>query len=459
MKKVFLVSAQNEERELIHYLLQKLGAFQINSFETIEQAIRVLQSEPFLDLMIVDESHGGQTLETWKSYQKRLGLYTPILYLRQVTKISFEDISPDKELRIFTLKKPLEEKSLNEKVKQILRLDGALQTHFFAVRIALLKLMDPVQVPLFIKINDLKYVKLTAEESKLDEVHRKRYEEKGITELYIEGHCVDEFIRNFKKKILARKAWNEISVAELTESTRVNIELMKALADKFGFSDGVVQLAHESVQKALALVQRNPELKIFLKHFQHIERFGFAEHVTVVALVARALLGRWLGQGKTADSSVPIGDLADFVQTLTMASLFHDLSIPDHQWSNHRKWLKLPSDKLEKNHPEVLQFLEHPKRSAAVLKDWDFATDSLLKIVENHHAYPLDRAFASTKTSSSVDPMTVVLILAEEFVFQWFESHLSLTAEEFLSNNEKLFKESPMKEFRTIFLSISTAAQ
>jgi hypothetical protein len=46
--------------------------------------------------------------------------------------------------------------------------------------------MEKLQTPLFLKINDGKYVKMSAEESVFNDAELKRFQQKKVTHLYIE---------------------------------------------------------------------------------------------------------------------------------------------------------------------------------------------------------------------------------------------------------------------------------
>lgn len=424
--RILLVQRGAEQLELFAYILEAMGFSEVIKAQDVSQALNFLKENPFVDGSVVDDNLEHEEILQLHHYQRRLGLSQPFVLLSSKDKSYF---SFEHSLNVFTIRKPIQEEDLKSKISKIFRMNQLPISNFFPVSLSLIQLMEPVHVPLFIKINDLKFVRLTSEESKLDQEQLKRFRDRGIAMVFIEGSQVQNFIASFKRNVFSRKAWHEVSAEDLADGTRLNIDLMRNLATKFGWSDSVVELASHNLRKTLVLAQTHPELKSVLKHFQKIERFGFAEHMTLCGFVAT-----YIQKKMQASQSLDLANVA-------MAALYHDLAVPDPLWNHHRKHLKNFQAGSDLNSPEMKIFLEHPNQSAEMLKDCEFAPPGFSALIRQHHEFPSTKGFPRKLKAAELDPLACTLILAEEFVFQWFESHSSLDPVDFIRFNQAEFSD------------------
>lgn len=339
-----------------------------------------------------------------KNYQNNFDLIvTSPKNLKNLSKI-------DSKL-IFELETPFQYNSLQAGVSK--KLKARTLPSYVPVRIEYLLQIQTVHVPLFLKINENKYVKLEHSGSIFTQEKYLEQKQKGLTSLYILNSDVDELIQSHIQTVLSDMAWDEAE--NYYDQIVVNMEAMKTFSEKVGWGPQVLELAQHNTRKALALAKKTKNLESAFRQFQKIEKFGFADRCLLMTLVATKLAEKFLS------------DQPEVFRKLTFACLFHDITLDESMLQNQDK---LDQQMRENKNPssKLLQdFSLHPIRAAAICRSWNLCPPGADRIILNHHEEPDGDGFPYGKFDLEMELDSVVFKITLDFVNHYIAKFGELT--------------------------------
>lgn len=467
--RILLAEDYEEIRDLAAFFLEAILHAEVTKCKSGNEAIAVLKQHQNFDIIISDynmpDGNGGELFSYMKSAQINLPfallssespsnhhVFDGATNVGHINK-PFTDVEIKKVISALLpnygksspapqAPKPVEvvnaipEKLTPESLAQVAENDH----DYVAVPIQLLRKMERMQTPLFLKINDGKYVKMSAEESIFNDAELKRFQQKKVTHLYIEKMTGLGFLSEYLKKIFSEELWNNADHCLDTECISANTDLLRNLSQELGWSQELADLAQKHVKKALIIIGQQPQLQDFLKRFQKIEHLGFADHCTLLTMVSSALAHRL---GWTIDQ-------ADV--KLTYASLMHDMTLSENQYANKKNFiLAIPLPEY-KDTKDVQDVLHHPEKAAAIVRDFQFVPPGTDILIEQHHERPKGKGFPKKLGSSQVHQLSAVLAVSEDFVDHYLENYPTQNPGDFFQKFKSIFDEDP---YKTAFMGLA----
>ena len=426
--RVLIAEDYSDLRTLIEFVLNsEFGASTI-SVENGQAAIKELQQNPSFDLIISDmKMPNGDGREVFEYYRKAK-LKCPFLFLSSEPAEAYADLHA---AALHWMPKPFLTKDLTTKVSQLIKSEPLAPESYSPVHLSLLKRVKKIEVPLYVKINDHKFVRLTSSPVDFTDEEEKKYAERGLDCLYINALTAETFISQFRKEVLSLEAWNQTGPAD-HELISLNTELLKSMSQQFGWTPATIQLTKDCINKALHLVKANPEMHAVFNQFHKIERFGFPDHCTASLMFSLQLL-----------KSMGFEDEMT-VAKITFCAILHDLTLTDEQYAHKTKIISHMNKKDKKTADEKAIF-EHPIKAAELCRTWDFCPPFIDQIILNHHERPDGSGFPYGRKYSELDLLTCAFIMSEDLVENLIASYGKPNWQEYLRSRKNVFNKGHFK--------------
>ncbi len=408
--KILIIDDYDEIRELVGFILESQMDVEVLQDSSGFAAIETLRKTPEIQLIISDlHMPNGTGIDVLK-FLRTQNLKTPIAFM------TGDDLENHAQLRnqinVGKIPKPFTDEQIIEVVKNLLKTSEQLPgQHYIPVRLQLLQEIKAIKTPLFVKINENKFVRVTHDEIYFSQDLGLKYQSKDVSHLYIEAADAQNFIHEYQKKTLSEMAWQEAGDSGGTETVKLNTELLRSLSSQLGWSEDLIDLAQAHVQRAMKLAAMNPDLHKVFQQLHKIETYVYADHCTLVFLVAAKVS---LELYPTIDGNL---------KKLTFAALFHDMALSDEQYEHKARYLKQIAQHDPNPSKEVKDVISHPSRAAELCRRWDFCPSIVDTIIFQHHEKPDGSGFPMGKRSYELHPLSCLFIVCEDFVTYFIEAY------------------------------------
>lgn len=398
----------DDEPELLESLeLLIVSEYQVEFVKAANgvEAINVINSDAKFDLVICDyrmpEKTGAEVYFALREISS-----TPFLLL---TADNSEFNKKVKSPTAFGFaEKPFDPDNLFELIEFLLKSKDPIHQKLGYIPVpikTLLKSQTP-GVPLFLRLNESKYIKVLNENVYFDEKEFQRFTKKNLDSLFIETVDYKTFVRNFNKNIFSEQAWNTTNIESSLESLNANWDLVVKGSQQFGWSESVVETVKLNVAKTLAIIEAEPRLgKVIKKLFSVEQKSYFIVHTYWTLLMCLQIIRelKW-------DSKLTI-------QKLTFAALLHDVELTSTNFSI--KLSLLGEGKLEKSVYEQAHYhlLNHPSRSAELIQGWSACPADVDKIIAQHHEKFDGTGYPKRLNFQTLFPLAAVFIISEDVIY------------------------------------------
>lgn len=434
--KVLVVDDVDDLREIICFVLETRFHAEVHKAASGNQAFALFEQHGDFDLVVTDlkmpDGNGDELFQMIRNTKSQVPFV--VVSGNHIPKTSsfYNQTGWSYLAKPFTFEEMTEaiHASLN-KTQEALRHD-----EYLPVRLTLLKKIYSVQTPMFIRLNSQKYIKVTQENTEFNEEILKKYTDKEVSHLYVETKHVETLISEYRKKVMSEEGWKEINAEEMPDFVSMNIEFLRDLTKQLGWRDNMAELVHDNLKKVLILASQNKDLASWVHRFHKIERFGFADHCTLLALTCANLLAEFKQ------------DTNENIKTLSFCALMHDMSLTDEQYDHKKKYLK--SVLFGTNQSKDAQgVFEHPSKSAEICKNWQSCPPLVDKIIIEHHESPDGKGFPAKMKAKDIAFLSAVFILAEDFAHFFVEMAAPTATDAFLEARRSHYSATPFKDIFT----------
>lgn len=433
--KILIVDDYDEIRELVGFIIESNMDVQVLQEISGFSAIETLKKNTDVQMVISDLNMPNGTGIDILKYLRSQNMKTPIAFMTG-ENLDTHPFLKD-QTNITRIPKPFTDEQILAIVQPLMHTaEATVEAHYIPVRLELLQKMRAIKTPLFIKINDVKYVRVTQEEIYFSQDLALKYQSKDVSHLYIEFSNAEEFIHEYQKKTLSDMAWEEAGEYTGTETVKLNTELLRSLSNQLGWSDDLIDMAQSHVQRAMKLASMNPDLHKAFQQFHKIETYGYADHCTLLYLVT----------SKIALDFDPSND--GNLKKLTFAALFHDMALSDEQYEHKAKYLKMITQHEQNTSKDLKEVISHPSRAAELCRRWDFCPSIVDTIIFQHHEMPDGSGFPMGKKSFELHPLSCLFIVCEDFVNYFIDSYGTPDILNFIKTRKPRYTEG---EFKVVF--------
>lgn len=317
--------------------------------------------------------------------------------------------------------------------------------NFFPIKISQLYRIFSSPCDVYLKINELKYVKcIHANEDSIQEMLSK-YKDKGFQYLYLKKEdyysCYDFFFKDIlpsEEEFINSKQTKEIYYSN---SQQVIYELISDL----GISENVIQVSEELIQD-ICKEYKNSELSSLFEKFKYSKERYIFDHSTMTSMFSIAICTNFEWRN------------TEIYKKLTMAAMYHDFGFMNPK-------LAL----IEQDHDEInklsksfkREVLEHPEVMAKKLSNFKGVSGETISMVLKHHEAHGEHGYPKKLSSAHLSVLECIFMAAHEFTNQIYriafrqdKMHLAIqrTLEYLEGGNMKAVREPFLKMIKSDYL-------
>jgi response regulator RpfG family c-di-GMP phosphodiesterase len=345
------------------------------------------------------------------------------------------------------LQKPFIDDTLIEEVDRLLssttfKVDRNHQ--YVGVSIQTLAKIGEIVQPLYVKLNDDKFVKIMNVTSSFSHEDVARFKLKQINILYVEKQFYREFISKFRQKVISEMIFRGskvVSIEALSLSTSVQ-EVILAAVKTFGWSQETQDMAIKNMQIVKNLVEKNEKLQSVFQRASDTDHDYIFVHSILNCFMTTALTQAYKFKNEFAQ------------EYLALASFFHDASLENHQVKNEGRFLNAAALKLTINKEDWLWIKDHTEVYANMLALWSPCPKEVINIIKQHHERPDGSGFPKGLISSQIDELAACFIVAEDIVISYLELKDRLSVEKHLRSLAGKYQDQPFNTFYQLALDI-----
>lgn len=268
--------------------------------------------------------------------------------------------------------------------------------HFLRYNVTLLDI--------YLKLSDVKYIKILNQGASYSPSEIMRLISRGALTLYVKAEDYAKFKTRFSTEtfLQLKKGSND----SVTDQWEQSFKVVKALLEGCEISDAVYEMVFTQVRTIRLLITRRPEYLANVVYKQWDNGHFLADHSLMLAIVSTALAKKmeW--------------EIVDVSNKFTLASLFHDMSLPASVAE-----VEINGDPLVLSPIDRKIYLEHPERSARFFNEFlDFSGD-IQHIIMEHHELPKGTGFPRSLKSTNLHVLSIVFIVAHAFVNEVYKNN------------------------------------
>jgi len=253
----------------------------------------------------------------------------------------------------------------------------------------------------YLKLSRMKYVKVLNQNIKYSRIELDKLKAKSIDYLYIRNEDFQRFQVSFFRNSFLEFDTNLASPAELNEKLEFTHAMLHELVLNLGFSKDAIELTEKSLQAIFGIVEKDIRLGDLLNSFKGRDDYLY-DHSYLTSVICCDILKR---MGIWSDERM---------ETLTYASLFHDITLKSPELA---KITKKNDDALNKfSQEEVKRYLRHPLDAFELVLENPRIPKKVADIICQHHETPEGDGFPNKLRPVNIDRLSCIFIMAHDFV-------------------------------------------
>lgn len=441
--KILLVDDDVDFRKTVSRSL-KIEDYEVTEASNGKEAQNMLRQEK-VDLVISDirmpTLHGLELLH----YIKRSYPSLPVILMTGFSEVI--EISEAFEIGAAGfLNKPFSNDDLLEQVSLVQNLKNekgfelnlkekttAIQIEYMPIPINEFVSGSQIKFPIFLKLGQLKYVKIANEGEDLSSTRISELRKKGIDYFFIKSDNFKELVGISYQITQSKIKSSKVPLNKKLDLINSSNDLLLEHSFNIGVDSEIYDMAVTNVKQTLSLITDKKSIYDLLENFKkHSERLY--THSLGVALISLLIC-------KEIEIESPIN-----LYKVSMAAFFHDIG----QKEIPKKILDKSRFLLTKEEQEIYQ--GHPQMGAEMLMNIDGVPNDLPEIVMQHHENWDGTGFPTGLSKQKIHPFSRIIRIADEFCnLEKSTAESSSEVMKFLKDNEKIFEPKVLKALQKIY--------
>jgi len=420
-------------REMTVTILSSSFQCEVVQAESGRQAIEILSKDDSFDLIISDFNMPDGTGADVYNYVKKLPAKIPFVILTSQKKNQLLAIGS--EIPIY--QKPLSKQDMIKMVSDNLK-SVARQPRktFVPISISLLKQMKSINTALYIRLSATKFVRIFYEGVALDPADLNKYSEKGIEALYIESIDSQDFLATLTKTIFSDLAWKQVKEENVSESFKLNVELLRNIGEHFKVSDELIELTKNHVEAAIKIISKDRAFENIVQRFKKTENLHFSDHCLLIVHMAGFII-----------SNMKLEKPEQQLQVVTLAALIHDSGIDDRLFDVKMKYLYANKLRhLKPTYSDELDIYEHPSKAATLSNSFEFCHPDVEIVIGQHHEQADGSGFPLRLKAKEIFPLSALFIVAEDCADFFMRFYPKPNWESYIASRKGNFAEEPFRQ-------------
>lgn len=327
--------------------------------------------------------------------------------------VTSEDPNKHKEFigatDFYHIDKPFSDKDITNKITQVQAGAKAISNKlpdFVPIDVKTLQRLSKINTSVYLKISDEKFVKVLHAGTEFNQKEVQRFSDKSIDELYIEKIDFENFIREYRKNVFARLAWEKVKTEERFDILADDIAMMSKASRIFGWSAAVMELAKENISNVVHLAKSEPGFAKLVDMLKNDKNKKLASHTILLTFMLTELATRlnWVSQGT--------------IEKLTFAAILHDMELDDELFADKQTLLMHDQILTLKETDPNSKLLLHPILASQLTLNWPMCPSDVDIIICQHHERPDGRGFPQGLSAFKISPLSAAFIMCEDLIYK-----------------------------------------
>jgi response regulator RpfG family c-di-GMP phosphodiesterase len=438
--KFLIVDDLKEIVELVEFSLQTYyPPLQTIKAYDADSAIEIINKNPDeISLVICDLNMPDKNGMTVYSALRAKNKDTPFILLSTTQSTEIPNLKNSHD--IFQISKPFSTEDLLNIVKTALsevhlELNHVqIPAHLIPVNIHILHKLGKLTEDVFIKLSESRFIKILHAGAVFNDYELNRFENKKVDKLWVQTNGFKNLFEEYKKQIYFRETMMELDSLRLSQEMAVDHSMVTSMARNFGWNKEIIDMTTRSIENVLKMLVRTPDLKPLLTLHKKNNNSQLSTHAIELAAFCVAILDNLSWNSQLAKEKI------------VFAAITHDMELNDDLFETKVRMLTNVGTKIFVNtNSEIFrQIHNHPSKMAANLKLWPNCPPDIDSIILNHHEQPDGSGFPRGFKAHEIAPLSSLLILAEDVLFNCREpnapSHL-----EYLNSRREFYGRGEFK--------------
>ena len=420
---------------MIVFALESRFQAKVQGCETFPEALNLLLDDPAIGLIVCDDSPTNVNLF---KYLASVSSKIPFVLIGE-SGVGSIKIFPDLELLgtadssdpIPSLYLLIEEALAKGQIQREVQPDVS----YCRINTELLVRVIPLKADIYIRLSNIKYVKLFQEGDIFNAADLQKYLiQKKISYLYLKKEGCGEFVRKFSQDLS-----NQIDHTETTQESAEKIsfsvhEVVHELSSRLGFTAEVQQLAKENIRMTVKSIGSNPRFSEILNRLNRDPDKYISSHSMMLAHVACCMATEMKWPSDTT------------FQKLTSAALCHDVVLNNHKLAAIKSLKELEEKKVQFTEKECEEFKKHPIAASGMIKRFSEMPADVDVIILQHHERPDGTGFPRKLTAARIAPLACLFIIAHDLVDYVFDKGGCYNIAEFIEHYKDMYNVGNFKK-------------
>ncbi len=429
--------------KIVTFALESRLGIHVKQAHRVEEAFELLLDDAAVDLLVISDT---DSTPLFVKYLASLNSRIPVILVKSDSKkqeFGFPGINISAQLSADTLLQDLP--ALIGSNFHFANSSTATELEYCRISVALLMRVGSLKGDVFVKLSNLKFVKMFNAEAKFTEADLERvWGIKKIDYLYIKKDVANQFVQKLQielSSMLKKTVEGDESVLSTVAQVQ---ETIQGLAQKTGVTEQVIKLTHTHVDFALKVIGRTPQLRKVMSSILTTKEGYIANHSVQVAHVACCIASKLNWPSNLT------------YQKLIFAAFIHDLVLknPDHaKVASKEELLKIKADL---NSEDFATLENHMFLAADVANKFTQIPSDVTQIILQHHELPNGKGFPRGLTGSNVAPLAAVFIAAHEIIDEIHKNGSTFKLEKFWAKKQSAYTSGT---FKNIVQAFTAAAE
>ncbi|MCO4792815.1 MAG: HD domain-containing protein [Bacteriovoracaceae bacterium] len=414
MPRILIIENDHNQIHLYTMILENLNpSIEIVDIESVNVAISLLSEGELFDIIISESIlSDGDSYKLYKFMDHKKLDIPVIIATAEDTSVFLEDESFMDSQNCRIIEKPITEPLLRSSVEDYIDFD--LQTSFdpddVSERFCKVKTLyflrfNKTQVPIYIRLNNTKYVRLFNDNYDFGPEEVQRYLSRGLDYLYISKKDFEEFkVSIGSTPFLSQVDDGSTDLSDQAKWARTQA-VLSSLLMTCGVSGRALKKSFANIDNVKTKLQTDPDLKTVSELVTSDENF-YSDHCLLTAIFAGLILEKleW-----NSDANL---------EKILLGSLLHDSTL-DVEIANVMEAHDMDSiSEISKQDQD--KYFSHSKDASDLVNENDAIHNEVSTIILEHHEKPDGSGFPRGLTSKHIHPLSSVFIFAHDLVEQMY---------------------------------------
>lgn len=396
-----------------------------------KEAIGLIETkESEIDLIISDFNMPNGNGGSLSKYLHEKGISVPFVLLSSDERKKHEELLkvPGRSY----LQKPFNNEELRKILLSIIeKLDNSVvaEQEYIPVSLSTLLRLSEIKRPLYLQMNEKKYVKVLNAGTPFSYEEVDRFTSKNISHLYVHKDDMGPLLNEFRENVFTEMYFQSLK-EKSTEALKISkstVELIQLAAKSLHWSEEIISMGNDNVRMIQNVVSSVNDIGNVFDWFE-TDQHDLGVSTGVMLSYFLVALAKELGMTNQRQ-----------VEVLTMASFFHDMMLNEYQIRNQEQFIKGMNLGININKNDLEKIKNHPLEARSVLMNWDQCPVDLLDIVEQHHELPDGSGFPKGLRSDQLHSLSGIFIVVCHAMEVFIKSREKRAVVDYLKSKESLF--------------------